>query len=56
MSLKRLKKYVNLIVKKYKSFSRNRVNEADFGSTTGYGYGDIGREKIEKVFCDVLKA
>ena len=39
-----------------KAFQENRVNEADFGSTTGYGYGDIGREKIEKVFADVLKA
>ena len=29
------------------AFQENRVNEADFGSTTGYGYGDIGREKIE---------
>ena len=26
-----------------KAFQENRVNEADFGSTTGYGYGDIGR-------------
>ena len=39
-----------------KAFQENRVNEADFGSTTGYGYGDIGRKKIEKVFADVLKA
>lgn len=39
-----------------KAFQENRVNEADFGSTTGYGYGDIGREKIEKVFADVLRA
>ena len=38
------------------AFQKNRVTEADFGSTTGYGYGDIGREKIEKVFADVLKA
>lgn len=38
-----------------KAFQENRVNEADFGSTTGYGYGDIGREKIEKVFADVFK-
>lgn len=38
------------------AFQRNRVTEADFGSTTGYGYGDIGREKIERVFADVLHA
>ena len=38
------------------AFQRNRVTEADFGSTTGYGYDDIGREKIEKVFADVFHA
>lgn len=38
------------------AFQENSVTEADFGMTTGYGYGDIGREKIEKVFADVLKA
>ena len=32
------------------AFQKNRVTETDFGSTTGYGYDDIGREKIEKVF------
>lgn len=39
-----------------KSFQDNGVSEVDFGSTTGYGYGDIGREKIEKVFAQVLGA
>lgn len=38
------------------AFQKNRVTEADFGSTTGYGYDDIGREKIERVFSDVLHA
>lgn len=38
------------------AFQKNRVTEADFGSTTGYGYDDIGREKIERVFADVLHA
>lgn len=38
------------------AFQKNAVTEADFGSTTGYGYGDIGREKIERVFADVLHA
>lgn len=28
-----------------KAFQDNGVSEVDFGSTTGYGYGDIGREK-----------
>ena len=39
-----------------KAFQDNGVSEVDFGSTTGYGYGDIGREKIEKVCAQVLGA
>ena len=39
-----------------KAFQDNGVSEVDFGSTTGSGYGDIGREKIEKVFAQVLGA
>jgi cystathionine beta-lyase family protein involved in aluminum resistance len=38
------------------AFHRNKVSEVHFGSTTGYGYNDIGREVIEKVFADVLGA
>ena len=38
------------------SFRKNRISEAHFSSTTGYGYSDIGREAIEKVFADVLGA
>jgi len=38
------------------AFQKNEVGESSFNSTTGYGYSDIGREKIELVFKDVLKA
>lgn len=38
------------------AFHRNQVTESDFNATTGYGYNDIGRDKIEKVFSDVLGA
>lgn len=38
------------------SFHRNRINEAHFNATTGYGYNDLGREAIENVFRDVLGA
>lgn len=38
------------------SFRKNMVCEAHFNSTTGYGYGDIGRDIIEKIFADVLDA
>ena len=38
------------------AFNKNNVNERDFISTTGYGYNDIGRDKIESVFKDILHA
>lgn len=33
---------------------KNKVSEQVFNSTTGYGYDDLGRDVIEKVFADVL--
>lgn len=41
-------------VKVLSSFHKNHISEVHFNSTTGYGYGDIGRDAIEKVFADVL--
>lgn len=38
------------------AFQKNKIAEVHFGATTGYGYDDIGRDTIEKVFADVLKA
>lgn len=38
------------------AFRENNVSEMHFNSTTGYGYNDIGREVIEKVFAQVLGA
>ena len=38
------------------AFQKNQISDMHFGSTTGYGYGDIGRDTIEKVFAEVLKA
>ena len=38
------------------AFHKNHVSESCFNQTTGYGYGDYGREVIEKVFRDVLGA
>lgn len=37
-------------------FIKNNICETDFNTTTGYGYNDIGRDKIEKVFADYFKA
>ena len=36
------------------AFIKNSVSETDFNSSTGYGYNDIGREKVEKVFSSAL--
>ena len=36
------------------AFKNNNVNESDFAGTNGYGYDDAGRDKIERVFADVL--
>lgn len=43
-------------LKVLKAFQDNKISEMHFGSTTGYGYSDIGRDTIEKVFAQVLKA
>ena len=37
-----------------KAFKNNNVNESDFAGTNGYGYDDTGRDKIERVFADIL--
>ncbi len=36
------------------SFKKFRVSETDFHGTTGYGYNDTGRDKIDNIFADVL--
>lgn len=52
--LERLKAYNQ--VKVLKAFQDNHLAQTDFYSTTGYGYGDIGREKTEAIFRDVFQA
>lgn len=37
------------------AFQKNRVSEMHFNETTGYGYNDMGREIIEKVYADIFK-
>ena len=36
------------------AFHNNTISETCFNTTTGYGYGDIGREKIEDVFAEIF--
>lgn len=43
-------------LKVLKAFQDNNVSDMHFGSTTGYGYNDVGRDVIEKIFAQVLKA
>ena len=43
-------------MKVLKAFQNNKVSDVHFGSTTGYGYGDIGRDTIEKIFAEILGA
>ncbi len=43
-------------LKVLKAFKDNNISDIHFNSTTGYGYDDIGRDAIEKVFADIFKA
>ena len=38
------------------ALQQNHISEIHFGSTSGYGYNDIGREAIEKVFAQIFRA
>lgn len=38
------------------AFIKNNVSESMFGESTGYGYGDRGREVIDRVFADIVGA
>ncbi|MDO5560770.1 MAG: methionine gamma-lyase family protein [Oscillospiraceae bacterium] len=38
------------------AFIKNKVSESCFCGSTGYGYGDIGRDVLDKVYADVFGA
>lgn len=38
------------------AFRRARVSEFHLRGSTGYGYGDSGRDTLEKIFADVFRA
>lgn len=38
------------------AFINNRVSEAHLGLSTGYGYGDIGRDTLDKIVADTFGA
>lgn len=43
-------------LKVLKAFQDNKVSDSHFNSTTGYGYGDVGRDTIESIYADIFKA
>ncbi len=43
-------------LKVMKAFSDNRVSYAHFAETTGYGYDDLGRDTLDKIYAQVFEA
>ena len=43
-------------LKVLKAFKGNDLQTSDFMQSTGYGYADTGRDKIEAIFSDIFKA
>ena len=41
-------------IKVLSAMQKNKVSEECFGSSTGYGYNDHGRETLEKVYADTF--
>jgi cystathionine beta-lyase family protein involved in aluminum resistance len=39
-----------------KAFQNNRIRDTHFNTSSGYGYGDVGRDDLEKVYADIFKA
>ncbi|PKM77720.1 MAG: hypothetical protein CVU90_05470 [Firmicutes bacterium HGW-Firmicutes-15] len=39
-----------------KAFQGHKVRDSYFNSSTGYGYGDIGRDELEAIYAEVLGA
>ncbi len=38
------------------AFHKYNISESDLNGTTGYGYNDEGRDKLDKIFADILDA
>ena len=38
------------------AFQKYNLSDMHFGSTSGYGYQDVGRDVIEKIFSDIFKS
>ncbi len=42
-------------LKVIQAFQNYKISEAHFTTTTGYGYNDLGRDTLEKVYADIFK-
>ena len=42
-------------MKVMKAFWETEINESAFHSTSGYGYNDVGRDSIEKIYAHIFK-
>lgn len=38
------------------AFKKYQISEAHLNGTTGYGYNDLGRDTIERIYADIFKA
>lgn len=43
-------------IKVLKAFHNNNLSYPDLNGTTGYGYNDYGRDKIDSIFAEILEA
>ncbi|CDZ74934.1 putative protein [Peptoniphilus sp. ING2-D1G] len=52
------RKYISLYnqIKILNSMQECKLQATDFNWTTGYGYGDIGREKVEQIYSKVFNS
>lgn len=37
------------------AFRKNRVSEVMLGTTTGYGYDDVGRDTLDRIYADIFE-
>ncbi|MGL4761916.1 MAG: aminotransferase class I/II-fold pyridoxal phosphate-dependent enzyme [Sarcina sp.] len=42
-------------IKVLNAFQNNRVSDTHFTNSTGYGYGDIGRDTLDLVYAEIFK-
>lgn len=42
-------------VKILKAMQEEKLQATDFNWTTGYGYGDVGRDKVEAIYANIFK-